>query len=281
MTGVLVVGGSGYIGRSLVSALATTRGVYGTTRTPQPGQIACDLLIPCTWGDCPWDKVNTVILLAGNSNIAWCEAHQQAAFQLNVQATLQFIEYALEKNKHVIWFSSSQVFSHAEPAITVNVLPDPKNVYGRCKRHVETVLQDRFPQVSIIRVTKVIGKSFGLFDGWLNAVRQHKVIEAFGDYYCAPVSLRFLGERMTHIIDRSSGGVYQFSGREDLSYFALAQRLLARFQFGTEYIRAISAREKGLVPQRFGSLATVSMIEPALESEDIDSVLVDYLGEAV
>lgn len=280
MKTVLIIGATGYIGSCLVNELKHCSNVIGTSRRGCGNHLVVDITDTKTWSNIPWQGIDTVIFLPAASNIKWCEANREAAYAFNVRYTRKFLEYTWERKKNIIWFSTNQVFNPVAGHIDSEVPMVPQNFYGVCKAEIDNYLQSYPSKVAIVRITKVIGKEFPLFKSWVRSALAGKAVECFTDLYCAPISLMWLCRRVSYIVNKGAGGVFQFSGAEDVSYYDLALRLFKQQGITSQCVLKRSASAYGVKPQRYGSLTICTSVEENVYGQSVSAVLNEYcLGE--
>jgi hypothetical protein len=72
-------------------------------------------------------------------------------------------------------------------------------------------------------------------------------------------------------------GVFQLSGKEDLSYAEMAKQLLSR-QFMPGKIKSVLAQSKGITPTPYGSLQMKSYDKFKADNQSFSEVLDDYFS---
>lgn len=277
MNRVLIVGAGGYVGAGLYVELKNSFDTIGASHRRNASDIYFDITKEATWRNVNWHNVDSVLLLAAKSNIAWCAQNKKEANFVNVDSTKRLLDYLVSIGKHVLWFSSSQAFDPLSPSGFARNNFEAPNFYGQSKLIVENYIKDNHPKVAIVRVSKVIGKAFPLFDKWIASVKSCSRIEVFQDHFCSPVSVAWLALRIEHIIRNRGGGVSQFCGAKSISYLTLARVLLERKGLSEHNLRAISARERGVEPDEGKTMPVFSTSEEGLLAQGLYTVIDDYL----
>lgn len=252
MSNILIVGTDGTIGAALFNYLNAQNDptVYGTTRralSDEPQKIlSLDLAEPPEHWYFPDITFSVVYFCAGISNMAFCEDNTDISARVNVEAIKKLITYFTNRNAKIVYLSTNQVFSGDTPHVLAHALPHPRNEYGRQKSNVERFIQTQCQQYAIVRLTKVISPNALPFCYWIEALRNHKPIEAFHDMVIAPISLSYVVEALARIGCQHDTGCYQISGPEDVSYYQLGCYLAQRLCRPATLVRSTSAIEKGI-----------------------------------
>ncbi len=157
---ILVTGGTGFVGRYALAALARTCGrddrILATTRVePSPSDRISWQRLDVT------DEAKTeavveafnpthILHLAAAASVAGATAAPALAWRVNVLGSLNVAAAAARRAPHatLLMVSSSEVYGRAfqsGEALTEETQPDPKSVYGRSKLAAEMAVADVAP----------------------------------------------------------------------------------------------------------------------------------------
>jgi len=277
---ILVIGGDSFIGKSLVNFFEGKNLSFNkTSRKSSLDYWYLDLAVELSLIDLVTKvqekKISRVVFLAGITTELKCQKDTELSKKINVTNTCKLL-YELQKiNVFIVYLSSSQVFNHQSSFIPWNENYSPATLYGQHKVAVEQYIKANIPNAAIVRLTKVIGHKFPLFEEILSKAKNKQEIELFGNYCAAPISLVFVNSFLHEILISKSLGVFQLSGTEDLSYVEMANRLLLR-QAITGKVRSILAETKGIKPTPYGSLKTNSINKLKIDNQNFYEVIDDY-----
>jgi dTDP-4-dehydrorhamnose reductase len=225
----VIIGGNSRLGSALFGYMRRhAEPVWWTgRRTRMPKYNAdyfsyFDILDPKTWNfETGW--ASRVIICVGETRIGVCDDEHERTEELNVNATIRFAEWCLERNLHVVLFSSTQVFSGDKSYRKVDDEKHPCSTYGAQKLRLEHWAQEK--PVAIIRMSKIISLDDPLMWQWYSTLIQGGEITPYKNYVCAPVELSWFCGIVTSISSNKFIGTYQVSGDKDISYTVLADTM--------------------------------------------------------
>ena len=243
---VVIVGADGLIGNALQDSLSR-RGhtVLGTTRKTeqarQKDRIFLDLAVP----DLPAiPPAEVVIICAAVSKFADCRHYPDQARQVNVLAPLMLAKQMGAKGGRVLLLSSSAVFDCRSPHVMADQPTAPRSAYGRMKAEAEAGILALGG--TVLRLTKVIAADTGRLADWIVMLDRGQSIQAFEDHRFCPIALGSVLDAVASIIEQESGGVFQLSGEEDISYADAARHLARRLNRSGERVKGTLAVDNGV-----------------------------------
>lgn len=140
---VLVIGGSGSLGKQLIKDLSRDFNVKGTgTYFEHKEQGLIHLDITCKEEvDLIFKRENPdiVIVTAAKTNVEACESNLDETFRVNVNGIENIINNC--DNKKVIFYSTDNVFDGTKRSYIEEDVPNPINVYGKSKLEGEKLVR--------------------------------------------------------------------------------------------------------------------------------------------
>ncbi len=238
----LIVGANGLIGRALFDELQRqNRRAVGTVHrldAMTSGTIHLDLTSePSTW-KLPED-IRVAFLCAGITSLEACRREPRRTALINVERTQVLAETLAERGVFTIAFSTNLVFDGSLPHSKAEEHLNPQTEYGRQKAALENGLTHLGQNVSVVRLTKILGNRMPLFEGWCGNLRNGQVIHPFADMRFAPVPLTFLVRALLEIATRRCTGVIQISPQDEITYADAARLLLEELRAAPECLQAI------------------------------------------
>ena len=235
---ILVVGGTGLIGRALVENAASEGIACAATARRSGGEqkIGAEhasrlLLIDLNDSPDQWQipsGTECAIFCAAITGIAACENDPGGTSAINVTATIALADRLAAARTKVIFLSSNQVFGPETSAPAEDSGPAPVTEYGRQKLVVEQHLLEKIPNSQIIRLTKVIPPAFPLFAEWNSALAAGQPITAYSDLYFSPIALETTAAMILKIATSPHDGIFHLSASDSISYLDAARWLAAR-----------------------------------------------------
>jgi dTDP-4-dehydrorhamnose reductase len=133
---LIIIGGSGYIGASLLSAAPAD--AWGTSSTSGNGRtVTFDLVEPICF---PWQKISigdVVIVTAAISSPEICAREHARAWAANVTGTSEFIAVVMARGGRVVFFSSDTVYGERSDEFDERATCNPAGEYAKMKHEVE------------------------------------------------------------------------------------------------------------------------------------------------
>lgn len=222
MKRLLIIGGSGFLGRRLAYDLARAFEVMRTCcGTCRGGDVHFDLtvahaakrLLAVTAPD-------VIIHCGGIVDVDACETDPKRAWAVNVEGTRMLLASASAK---VVYVSTDYVFDGTCAQYSPNDAPAPLNVYGATKEAAERdVLSARHDNV-VVRVAGLYGRVPG-HDRYRSLLsRDH--VTARVDQYSTPLYVNDFARNMPHILE--ARGIVHLVGEERISRYAFLTAIIA------------------------------------------------------
>jgi len=282
---VLVVGGDSAIGGALARGLQTNGvSVQYTSRRPQPrspDQIFLDLsedLVRFQHRDFP--SFDVAVLCAGITSTAMCNVDPILTRKVNVKNVIELAREFSSRGTHIVYISSSCVFSGEIPFARSESTIAPLNEYGRQKAEVELMLSSECESFAIVRFGKVTSRHSTLFVNWLESLSAARAIQAFEDVTVSPIAISFAVKILGIIVLRRAQGIFQASAGNELSYAAVARRLAGLIGADQNLVKLVKGRtlQTDNFP-RFATLDSSSLGAIGLKAPELDDALSELTNE--
>lgn len=222
---LLIVGIESLLG----TALARSANLCGMPWQGTSRRIGCKWRLDFSESPEKWQlpqDAKTAIICAGITNISLCENNPESTRLVNVDAACELASRLKAIGCRVALLSSTQVF---DPQLSTSPqessTPSPLNEYGRQKVQLEREILSLSPENIVIRVTKVVHDKLPLVQGWKQQWGRGEPVEAYFDYYLAPISQDFFASSTFDILKAETGGVFHLGPMDVISYYEFAKWL--------------------------------------------------------
>lgn len=221
---ILILGGDSIIGKALYLDLIKDNFlVYKSTRKEnlETNEFYLDLSDDLDFSTFPNENFDFVFICISITSIDYCKKNILQSNNININQTINLIDYFIKKGAFIIYFSTNLVFDGTNNIMKYDSLVNPQTIYGKQKVEVEKYLL-QIPNNAVIRLTKVIDENFKLFDFWLNKLNAKETITAFKDMYMSPIWIFDVLNFLKYFISNPKTGIIQISSDSDISYYDAA-----------------------------------------------------------
>lgn len=132
-----IIGGRGYIGAALSSAIQDDARRLVTTSTASEGFLRLRLEVADDFAALPISDGDVVFLTAAISAPDICAREHDRAWAVNVSGTSAFIENVIRRGGRVVFFSSDTVYGEREVEFNESAACNPAGEYAVMKHEVE------------------------------------------------------------------------------------------------------------------------------------------------
>lgn len=255
--GVLVVGADGMLGSAVASRLeAQGCPVIRTSRRGGPGPIPLDLAsLPAAWS--PPAGIAAAVICAAITSTDECRSRPDECRRVNVEATCELGRRLAGAGARIVFLSTNMVFD-GSTAFTPAAAPrSPRTAYGRMKAEAEERLLALGSGTTVVRLTKVIGRSLPVIDRWRESLGRGEPIRPLADLVIAPVSLDLATTAIAAAAREPLGSILQVSANADVAYADVATRLAARWGAASDLVRPATAADPGLALEHLPAHTTL------------------------
>lgn len=229
-----------------VTLLATARGnnrlkqQTGYTYSPldiTDGQAVLSL--------CQSWQPDAIIHTAAMTQVDDCEDQQAACWELNVTAVDHLIRAAEAVNAHLVHLSTDFIFDGAAGPYDETAAPNPLSFYGKSKLAAEKLLLESSISYSIIRTVLVYGVAEDMSRSnivlWAKgALEKGQPLRIVSDQFRTPTLAEDLAQGCILAAMKRAQGIYNISGKDQMSVLELVKRVAKYFDLPTDQISEVS-----------------------------------------
>jgi len=228
---VLLLGGSGFIGRAVAARLGLDRVMTTYHRRPIPGGIRYDAATT-DLADVVADPsiFSHAVVLLGDTKLNSCYADQARSHALNVVGICRALDRLREWRIVPVFTSTEAVFDGRRGNYDETDAPNPLVVYGKQKVEVERYLAETFAHYLLLRPAMVYGVVPGdgtLLTDWAEKIRRGEALTCAHDNRSAPIHVDDCAAMLVELLRRDCGGIYHLAGPRSVSRCDLFDLLAA------------------------------------------------------
>jgi len=281
---ILIIGASGLLGQSLFNKLNSnifdTWGTFNSKLINSKKHFHLDILKENFLEYLPNNDFDYVIMCSALTDQKFCQENPQISKLINYKRTLDVIKFYLSRGAFIVFPSTSLVFDGNKKFPETEDKKNPISDYAKNKSMVEDYLLKLYPdRISIVRLTKIIGKDFPLFSNWINQIINKEKVFPFKDMFFSPISALLAVECIENIILMNKAGITHVSASGDISYFNALTFIADKLRLDHKLINPKSYLDvdRRLFVPRFSSLGTKSLSRINISTPKPNSSLVQYI----
>lgn len=254
---LLLLGGSGLVGRAIARSPGAHRCVSTHDRHPVTGSIAFNAVkndlrhLLTQQGD-----FDAALVLFGITKPDVCFADPNRAAAVNVDGVKRVIEVCAERGIRVVYFSTELVFDGLLGPYDENSVPNPRTVYGRHKAELEAYCLSHHPSSLVVRLARVVGLRLG--DGtFLTQLAEDllagRPVVCAEDSVFSPVLAEDIAEAVLRLMQTGANGRVNVAGAQFETRCAMVAKMIAGLQAAGLQIRSKLCKKR---------LSDLNTIEP-------------------
>jgi len=244
MSGILVIGANGMLGRDLVGVLQShfqNDGVLGWDIEEM------DIREEDTIEKIEKVRPKIVINVAGYTDVDGCELNEEKAFAINAEGMKHVVLGAERCKAKAVYLSTDYIFDgkKKEPYLEDDP-PNPLNVYGRSKWKGELYIQELARDGLIIRTQWLYGKYGKNFvTSVLRQAKEKGVLSIVNDQIGSPTYTMDLSKAISILIRYDARGIFHVVNSDFCSWYTFGQTILKLSGMVGVKVIPISSKEFG------------------------------------
>lgn len=256
MKTILVTGSNGLLGQKITSAIlagqqfnliATSIGLNRFKDNEGYEYAEMDILDPVNVrAVVERYKPDAIIHTAAQTNVDKCEADQELAHRLNVEAVSTLVDICTVYNIQLVHLSTDFIFDGANGPYNELDAPNPLSYYGMTKLEAEEIIKNSKCKWAILRTIIVYGI---ISDGsrsnivlWAKrALEKGEVINVVNDQWRTPTLAEDLADCCLLAVEKDAYGVFNASGKEMMSISELVYKVADFWKLDKGLVKEISS----------------------------------------
>ena len=180
------------------------------------------------------------------TNVDSCETDKEACNQLNVDAVAYLIAAANTVGAHLIHLSTDFIFDGKKGPYKEDDEANPLSYYGNSKLLAENMVREYCIKWSIARTVLVYGVVNDMSRSnivlWAKgALEKGQPINVVDDQFRTPTLAEDLAKGCQLIEHKQAEGIYNISGKDQMSILELVQRVANYFDLDASILRVVSS----------------------------------------
>ena len=228
---ILILGGSGFVGRHLFAKLGPTQAVATYFSHPLEGGVYFDALkmklsdIVKSPGE-----ISQAIILLGDTKPDSCFLNLQHSQLLNVESIKNIIDQLRQWKIKPLFASSECIFDGTKGNYVETDTPNPILTYGKQKIDIEHHLQKTCDEYIIVRPSRIYGAKRGdgtWFTQWLDDIEAGRKITCARDQVTSVIYIGDVVAAMLLLFEKNCNGIFHLAGPKKFNKLELFDILAA------------------------------------------------------
>ena len=180
---ILITGGDGFIGRACMESWSTIHDITSLDKKARIDICSDSLALEWSISNC-----DIVYHLASPVGIDFIDAHRDSFLNDMIKMNLKVFNLVKKHNKHIVFFSTSEVYKECEDAVetddlTIGSSDIPRWGYASGKLTSEFLCKSLCPRCTIIRPFNISGKGDhkGVLSSFIRSIKSGQDIVVHGD----------------------------------------------------------------------------------------------------
>lgn len=212
---ILIVGGSGFLGRELAQQARASRHAVTATFVTRASDIHGICWLPM---DLRRSEEITPVLRETQPDVVINAAYRQADWATTADGAIRLAMAATQYGARLVQVSSDAIFSGADVHYEESATPDPVTPYGAAKAAAETAIRLLAPAAVIARTSLIIGDGGSVHETFIHdlATGRRKGV-LFTDVIRCPVHVADLAGAILELAASDHTGVCHLAGSDAVS----------------------------------------------------------------
>jgi len=246
MERLFITGGSGLLGSKFLKFTDDYEVITTYNTNPRENAVKLDITDEK-------DVINKIVSIspelvvhsAALTNVDYCEDHQEEAYKINAQGTLNIAKACKKADAKLIYVSTDFVFDGEEGRYPEDHKTNPVSYYGLSKLKGEEFVKNININFAIARVSVLYGwhTNFNFVTWVIDELKAGNQINIVTDEYNSPTYAENAAEAILNIYTKEKEGIYHIAGDERIDRFKFAENIAQVFELDATLINPIKSDE--------------------------------------
>lgn len=241
---VLVIGGSGLLGTSLINQYKHDYQVFSTHLHNQPKDVTSIRLnlldVDSITKTVEKVSPDLIIHTAAAKDISWCQNNEKDAHAINVEGTRHVVRAAKSIDARLVYISTDAVFDGVRGFYNEGDKVSPVNIYGKTKHEGENecilykkslVLRSAFFGFSIYREKE------SFIPNSVRKLSKDEIVYAAKDRLSNPLEVSLLSNIIRELEEKGLSGLFHVGCAEYMNNFDVGKKIAEIFGFEPSLVR--------------------------------------------
>ena len=258
MLKILILGGSGLLGKKLVEKASDSFEVISTFnnhKIEHSKSRTIRIKLPDEFFNLKSlifkERPNLIINTIANTNIDYCEQHKTETYLLHVEMNKQIFKLCEDVASKFIFISSDYVFDGKKGDYMEYDKTSPVNYYGETKAIAESIILQN-PINAVLRSSLIYDwdPQVRFLNFVVDKLRKNENIQAYDDFLTAPIFLEDLVGSIIKAVEKNVSGIYNLAGPSCVTRMDFALAIAKKFNFDKNLIEPVSVKSLDLIAER-------------------------------
>lgn len=258
MLKILILGGSGLLGKKLVEKASDSFEVISTFnnhKIEHSKSRTIRIKLPDEFFNLKSlifnERPNLIINTIANTNIDYCEQHKTETYLLHVEMNKQIFKLCEDVASKLIFISSDYVFDGKKGDYMEYDKTSPVNYYGETKAIAESIILQN-PINTVLRSSLIYDwdPQVRFLNFVVDKLRKNENIQAYDDFLTAPIFLEDLVGSIIKAVEKNVSGIYNLAGPSCVTRMDFALAIAKKFNFDKNLIEPVSVKSLDLIAER-------------------------------
>ena len=258
MLKILILGGSGLLGKKLVEKASDSFEVISTFnnhKIEHSKSRTIRIKLPDEFFNLKSlifnERPNLIINTIANTNIDYCEQHKTETYLLHVEMNKQIFKLCEDVASKFIFISSDYVFDGKKGDYMEYDKTSPVNYYGETKAIAESIILQN-PINTVLRSSLIYDwdPQVRFLNFVVDKLRKNENIQAYDDFLTAPIFLEDLVGSIIKAVEKNVSGIYNLAGPSCVTRMDFALAIAKKFNFDRNLIEPVSVKSSNLIAER-------------------------------